>query len=638
VARLVSRSAAVAGDPFDPTLVAAIAGLDVTTTLAALDDLLARDLIRAEAEERGMRFRHPLVRQAAYDHSDHEWRSQAHSRAAAELAKRDAPVALRAHHTALAAQAGDMDAVDTLVRAAAATMPDAPGTAAEWLHVALGLIPPGTPRQHVLLQAGQAFAITGKLTESRNLLRIALSETDDVAARATAATLYGMVMRLLGAHTEARAVLLAELASGDARLKLELVLGSIARGEFGQDVELLDDVLAVARDSHDRMLEAATLALRSWSVYLAGDLAEAVRSCDAAKAMFDGLSDGELAGWVELALWLSHAERFLDRFDDAFRHVERGIALARATGRKHVLTSLLAHRANLLRWLGRFEDACQSAEEGVDAAVSAALRGIALQVWSRILVVGGSPADAARIGRLATGDELDWWSRNAVKSLALALSEVDHADRMDQVMTVLGGPDLPAIEPLSRPIHYEELVRADLATGHVDRAREWARRAEETAHPGLPTRVGLAHLAWAHVLLASGEDASGRAEAAAALLDHFDLGRAHLAWGRAVSKDAVGHFERAAALFTACGAPLLATQAIRELRQLGRRAAGSDVLTARELQIAELVANGSSNRQIAAALVISERTVGTHLSRIYAKLGVSSRAALAAQQTRAEDG
>jgi DNA-binding CsgD family transcriptional regulator len=623
-ARLVCRSAAVAGDPFDPTLVAAIAALDIPDTLDALDELLADDLIRAETDERGMRFRHPLVRRSAYQDSDPAWRSEAHSRAEAELARRHAPAVSRAHHIALAAK---VDAVDTLVRAAKSIMPDDPAIAAEWLQVALGLLPAGESRGHVLMMAGEALAISGKLTESRELLRSALAQPT-----AAAALLYARVTRLLGAYDEARTVLLAALGSGDAKLKLELVLNSVARGEFGKDVELLGDVLAEARRTHDRMLEAAALALRSWSVYMAGDLAGAIESCDAAKALFDGLPDGELAGWIELAGWLSHAERFLDRFDDALRHVERGITLAKASGRKHVLTSLLAHRANVLRWLGRFEEALQSAEEGVETAVSPHLRGVALQVWSRIQLLAGNSAEAIRIGRLAAGDGQDWWSRNAAKSLALALSEVD------QAIEVLGGPELTAIEPLSRPIHYEDLVRADLANGNIDRARDWARRAEQTADPRLPTRSGLAHLAWAQVLLASGEDASAHAEAAAALLDHFDLGRACLVWARAVPADAIKHFERAAALFVACGTPALAAQATRELRQLGRREAGSAALTARELQIAELVADGNSNRQIAAALVISERTVGTHLSRIYAKLGISSRSALAAQRTRAEEG
>jgi ATP/maltotriose-dependent transcriptional regulator MalT len=658
--RHVARAAAVAGDPFEPGLVAAIADLDPASAFEALDDLLARDLIRGDRDDRKLRFRHPLVRQIVYLDGGEEWGTLAHGRAAAELARRNAPVVIRAHHTALAARAGDLDAISTLIRAATSTMPESPSTAAHWLQVALDLLPPRQPhlRHQLLTLTGKAFAITGRLPESRALLRQALIElpAEDTDARMTAATICGMVERLLGEHDAARATLLAEMTTGThttqaAALKLELVVGSVVRGAFGEDLEKVHEVLDFARRSQDRVLEAAVLALQSWAGYMASDLDGAIRSCDAAKALYDGLPDGELAEWIELAVWLSHAERFLDRFDDGLRHVDRAITLAKATGRSHVLTQLLAHRANLLRWLGRFDEARECAEQAAVLAVSQGSRLMqraALVISVRLQMITGDAESAVRIGRStidSLDDEPDWWSRHATKSLSLALTEIDRVDRIDQVMTALGGPDLTAAEPLSRPVDYEELVRADVSVGQLDRAQDWARRAERATNPALPTRVGLSELAWANVHMARGESqtARTRAQAAAAAFERagarFDVARSAMTWGRAAaaagdSADAIAQFERATTLFTESGAPILAARATRELRQLGRRAAGSETLTARELEIAELAANGKTNRQIAEALVISERTVGTHLSRIYAKLGVSSRAALAAQRTR----
>jgi DNA-binding CsgD family transcriptional regulator len=80
-----------------------------------------------------------------------------------------------------------------------------------------------------------------------------------------------------------------------------------------------------------------------------------------------------------------------------------------------------------------------------------------------------------------------------------------------------------------------------------------------------------------------------------------------------------------------------ADEAARELRRLGRRvtrrgrgvASGDAGLTDRELEVARLVTAGKTNREIAAELFLSEKTVETHLSHAFAKLGVSSRAALA---------
>jgi DNA-binding CsgD family transcriptional regulator len=83
-----------------------------------------------------------------------------------------------------------------------------------------------------------------------------------------------------------------------------------------------------------------------------------------------------------------------------------------------------------------------------------------------------------------------------------------------------------------------------------------------------------------------------------------------------------------------------AAAAARTLRRLGRRlprrarspahAAGLAGLSSREREVAERVASGKTNREVATALFLSEKTIGSHLARIYDKLGVHSRAALAA--------
>ena len=77
-------------------------------------------------------------------------------------------------------------------------------------------------------------------------------------------------------------------------------------------------------------------------------------------------------------------------------------------------------------------------------------------------------------------------------------------------------------------------------------------------------------------------------------------------------------------------------EAVRELRRLGHRVlrrapegGGLEALTAREREIAELVAAGRTNREVAAQLVLSERTIEAHLRNVYAKLGVRSRVELA---------
>ena len=95
---------------------------------------------------------------------------------------------------------------------------------------------------------------------------------------------------------------------------------------------------------------------------------------------------------------------------------------------------------------------------------------------------------------------------------------------------------------------------------------------------------------------------------------------------RGAARDAL---ERALAIFDELGAALWTEKARSELARVGGRTAAGDELTPTERRIAELVAKGKTNKEVAAQLFITPRTVEGHLTRIYAKLGVRSRAELA---------
>ena len=86
--------------------------------------------------------------------------------------------------------------------------------------------------------------------------------------------------------------------------------------------------------------------------------------------------------------------------------------------------------------------------------------------------------------------------------------------------------------------------------------------------------------------------------------------------------------DRALAIFEELGAPLWAEKARAELRRISGRRPASDELSETEQRVAALAAEGRSNKQIAAELYVSVRTVEAHLSHIYRKLGVRSRAEL----------
>jgi DNA-binding CsgD family transcriptional regulator len=119
----------------------------------------------------------------------------------------------------------------------------------------------------------------------------------------------------------------------------------------------------------------------------------------------------------------------------------------------------------------------------------------------------------------------------------------------------------------------------------------------------------------------------------------LDRGRTLLALGIAQRRskrrrDARTTLEEALALFERIGAELWAEQARGELRRISGRAPAHGALTPAEERVAALVAEGKTNREVAAALFLSERTVEGHLTRVFGKLGVRSRHELTHVLTR----
>ena len=225
----------------------------------------------------------------------------------------------------------------------------------------------------------------------------------------------------------------------------------------------------------------------------------------------------------------------------------------------------------------------------------------------------------------------------------LALSRGDPADAIRQaepLPELLGsfGATDPGVYPF-RPDAVEALVMVGRTVEARLVAHELSRVAQELDHPW-----GQAVTARAEADLASAE---GNHEAAVRLADRaieliralpmpFELGRTLLVAGhvrrrarqKRLSRQAL---EEAIALFGSLGAPLWLAKARDELARVSGRAPSPAALTSTEAQVARLVAAGRSNKEVADALFISVNTVEANLTRIYRKLGLRSRAELAAR-------
>jgi DNA-binding CsgD family transcriptional regulator len=185
-----------------------------------------------------------------------------------------------------------------------------------------------------------------------------------------------------------------------------------------------------------------------------------------------------------------------------------------------------------------------------------------------------------------------------------------------------------------------DAVEALVLVGEMVRAAGLLKRFEGEARR-LDRASGLAAAARCRGLMAAARLAFDEAERSfeEALRQHqrlhepFELARSLLAFGsvqrrakrRAHARDLLG---RALAIFDELGAQSWSERTRKELARIGGRAPSSGALTPTERQLADLVAEGLSNKEIAAALFVTPKTVGTKLSRIYTKVGVHSRTEL----------
>jgi ATP/maltotriose-dependent transcriptional regulator MalT len=679
LARTVVEAAAVVGEPFEPDLVADTAGVTEGEVLAVVDELLDSRLIARTEAPRRFRFRHPIVRHAVYESAKVGWRTESHRRAIDALAARGARPAVIAPHVERSACAGDETAISTLTAAGQAAAARAPASAARWFEAALRLLPEEAEtdaRIGLLLPLAIALAATGRFEESRaaveEALRLLPPELSSMRVQLVAAR--AGIEHLLGRYDAARARLEAALVDSasvgwgeEAALKLELAGNRLFASDFEAALRWAGEALQAARTHNDDAIAAAATAQLSFAECSLGrmDRADAFRGD--AVALLQRLDDAGGSVRLDALVMLGWSEYFLERFEDARDRFQRAAATSRATGQMYMLVPSMLGLAYAHATLGGLGDADELAAQAVEAArLGADTRGLSWALFERcwIAVLAGDLETAIRCGeesvKIARTLDESFLSAGAGVPLAAAVLESGDPDRcVELILTLIGGEELPWVMRGVRCLCYELLTRAELARGSLDEAARWAERAEfatEGLRPGMAT--GRVRRTRAHVLLASGSAAAAAREALAAAADadrvgaRLEAARSRTLAGRALAAAgeagrAAGELEAAEAALAVLEARRYRDEAARELRLLGRavprhergkrradEGEGVPSLSARELEVAKLVAEGKTNRQIAAEIFLSEKTVESHLSHIFSKLGVRSRSAVAAEVTR----
>lgn len=665
-ARLGLDGAAVAGDPFEPELAAAAADVPDSVLLATLDELLALDLIRPTDVPRRFRFRHPLVRRAVYESTPGGWRIGAHERCAQALGGRGAPPTIRAHHVEWSARHGDLDAVATLRAAGEAAQQRTPESAARWFSAALRLLPSTNSfdaRIELLLARAGALAAAGRFAESHTTLletmRVLPPDAIVMRARLTArcARLEHLLLRRVEARTQLERAL-AEVDDRDSPEAASLMLALAVESYYDMEPEALYTWAGRALDAKNLApvgLRAEALALRANGAVLAGLGPKAVACLDEAEAFVDGLDDHELEAHLDALAHVGTAEFYFPRFAAAVEHVERALAIGRATGQGDLFPSLYPVLSSALGRLGRIAEAIEVADNALELArlldnkhqIAWGLvnRGnIALAAGDVELALANSD-EAMQLAKDLDGELISVASAYAFGRALFASG--DGAAAAELLERATGGPSLTRQPLTSRVPSLQILARCYLSVGRAAEAKRAASAAAGLAQQiGLPLAIAYSDVTTAYVALDDGDHRRAVALALGAIAtfdsldDVFSATTARVLAGRALAgegrqDDAVREFERAVATFESWGADRYRDEVERELRKLGRRIhrrtkpgegeGGVASLTKRELEVARLVSDGKSNPEIAAELFLSQKTVESHMRNIFNKLGVSSR-------------
>jgi DNA-binding CsgD family transcriptional regulator len=605
-----------------------------------LDEAETAGLIIVEGER--LRFRHPLVRSAVHSGTSGGDRRAAHAALADALATIDADRAV--WHRALATVGHDEQVASQLARVAdGARRRGGVQAQARLLERAARLTPDSEHRAQRLHQAGRAAFHAGRadyaaalLDEGLALAADPLLRADLVEGRTQVARARGEVAQWLEACREEADRVAVHDARRALRLLCQVLWCLTEQFEVAKGRILLNRMIAFSRRPDDDLY---ILAPRTWQGVLENNFAEVREASRRSLELVSGHSP-------ERALDVLSPVMYLGNCDTARAVLAPLIERFRREGSFFDLAQALEMLAALEYRVGHLASAEAAASEAVALAIEAGLPYWECGSLSRLALIeamlgrhSACEHQAQRAVELSLRVGLP--SASARAQHALGLSALT-SGRIEQAIEALEDcrevfADTPGLG-LWRP----DLIDAYLRAGRLDEAREFLFTFEREA-----TRSGnvlmLMIVARCRATLTDETHAEEAFDEALRLCDGarwpLDRARCHLANGERLRRTG----QRAAArtqlhsaldIFERIGAAGFAERARQELRASGEtlRARTGDEpeqLTAQELQIALLVARGATNREAAASVFLSPKTVEKHLSNAYRKLGVRSRSELA---------
>ncbi|PWU18516.1 MAG: LuxR family transcriptional regulator, partial [Candidatus Rokuibacteriota bacterium] len=605
-----------------------------------------------------LEFRHPLVRSALYEAATSNERRAAHGALAEALAKDEAQADRRAWQLAAAALEPDEHVVRALEEAARRAEERAGYlAAARALERAAALSAERPEQGRRLAAAALAASVVGADEYATSLANQAVPLVEDPVSGADVARVFGIAEIRRGRPLDVLPALIEaarEVAPVDPRKALDLLLFATWASSDGGDAAGQVEVARLAADVVPPDEDG-------WSMFvldfLVGCGAMSENDVTRGVQLLERAIDWALASGDERAMyWASAGALWLGDDQRAASLASRSAALARRKGAVGILAAALGVRASQLFLAQQFDDALVAAGEGVELARELGADNLVLlplTVEAGVAAIRGREEDARR----DAGAALDIAQahglvlRAVAARRALALVELGRgrwAEALEHLGTIAGvesrsGATLVAM--MAVPDRIEAAVRA----GRIDEGRASLPAFEEWAGQARAPWV-LPRLASCRALVAEGDDATEQFEEAirlAADARPFDLARIQLLYGEHLRRerrraDSRAQLRAAIEGFDRLRAEPWAERARAELRASGETARKRDVstldqLTPQELQVARLVADGLSNKEVAAQLFLSPRTIDSHLRNVFGKLGITSRTQLARLPLIAED-
>ncbi|GIJ11850.1 AAA family ATPase [Micromonospora andamanensis] len=621
----------------------AVWGVDTS----AWDEALRSGLLHASGTR--LEFRHPLIPAAIYDGSPFAERQAVHQALAAAL-PRDATME-RARHLAAAADGPDEDVAALLEHAAEECLRRSAGPiAARTLRRAAELSPAPADAARRLAAAARAAWHAGNAEAARQLLDDAERLSGVLPVVRLSGGLRGILEFAHGMPERAHHYLTSDMAAVP-EIRRAVELGTVAvraawsAGRSDLQQEALRRVRAV-----DTAADAAVSGLMPvlenwWSCYdLTGEATPTTRNLA-----------GDIVGQLGTAAWeLLPPVPLVQAWgiDGGLLDVLR--VQAAQLRRRHELTALalvLAQIAVLDTAAGRWDAAEMAAIEGLRLAEEVGADHLATQSRSCLGLLAAARGDhraveehTCRMLRVSVPRGVRALSASAywIRGRAALFDGRPQEALSDLLCLVEPGHDAAhsTFALLAAPDTVEAAVQVgsgDVVGPQVAMVREWAQRT------GATWARTAGHRLTALAQGGSAAEASFRAalDVAGAAEQPFEYARTRLLYGEWLRRarrraDASTQLAAAAETFERLGADPLRVRALREQALTDRRAAprGTDPptaagLTAQELRVAQLAADRLTNREIAAQLLISPRTVGHHLASVYPKLGITSRTELA---------